>query len=87
MFEVVSSCKGHPILPGDAVNGVGVNDFPGDHINPCLFQASLEFSHPIKELLITKCIMLSEICFPHRQRKFWIKCSLLVCHCLGKLGN
>lgn len=40
--------RGHPVLPGDAVNGVGVNDFPGEHGNPCHIHVSLQFNHSIK---------------------------------------
>lgn len=52
---MLSSDKGHPVVPGDAVNAVAVNDFPGDHVNPCNIQMSLLFNHSIKEQVIASC--------------------------------
>lgn len=54
IIAVLSSWKGHSILPEGAVNGAGVNDIPGDRINPYYIQMSLQFNHSIKESVITR---------------------------------
>lgn len=43
------------------MNGAGVNDIPGDRINPCYIQMSLQFNHSIKVLVITRHTVLTDI--------------------------